>query len=106
MDIMKEGGERAGGVGEQPSSLGKRNSTTKAREYLLKKQLEKEFALGYDTGFNDGYRAGVEDSWSKCYNEGFAEGVRAITISLDDKRWQVLWKLANISGQTVEEFSK
>jgi len=33
--------------------------------------------LEYDQGFQDGYRAGTEDSWGKGYDQGFSEGFRA-----------------------------
>ncbi len=35
-------------------------------------KTDKQWVLGYETGFSDGYRCGVEDGWAKGFDEGTA----------------------------------
>jgi hypothetical protein len=36
----------------------------------------REFALGYDSGYSDGYRCGCEDCFAKGYDQGYEEAWR------------------------------
>ena len=34
---------------------------------------DRQYALGYDCGFRDGYQVGVEDGFGKCFDKGLRE---------------------------------
>jgi hypothetical protein len=46
------------------------------RESQLREELERQYALGYDSGVSDGYQIGLEDGWSKGFDEGLKESRR------------------------------
>jgi hypothetical protein len=56
--------------------LGARSPTELRERIPLREELERQYVLGMDDGFQEGYKMGPQDGWSKRFDDGFEEAGR------------------------------